>query len=447
MSKLEVDDEAIGSGIRRRINRMSPPVAAPSAVLARTRPPGKRSVTIRPRRTASLGLALVAVIAVAGCLVFRAVALTGQPSQAGLRSSASQDGTSPSSALVLTIPSSAVEPSSSSSAVEPSSSSSAVDLATIKLPGPVFDLSYDQARDSLWYAYLAPNQPALYQYNLASGKTAQWPLPPGDDSGVLDRVVLAPDGSVWVATAYRVARVDPVTGSVLTYTFPLADPDANSAALDPNALSPGTWISAITFDGADVALIARHNVTSLVGLDASLNLVDRIPMPASMVGPGDLAYSNGVIYAAPFHGSGPGILFSEQGVLVGTTTQLVDGFSVSGSTVAAMGPDGLYRVGSDASTTPWGPANQGGSPFDRFVLTAGGAAVYRYSPGLVEWITPDGGVDGRLALPSVQLMVTNPLGGTVPAYQQDQVGAIASDATGSIWYVDISSSELINVHL
>jgi hypothetical protein len=310
----------------------------------------------------------------------------------------------------------------------------------------VFDLSYDQARNSLWYAYLA-DQPTLYQYNIASGKIAEWSLPPGDDSGVLDRVVLASDGSVWVVTGYRVARVDPVTGSVLTHTFPLADPDANSAALDANASSPGTWISAITFDGAGVALIARHNVTSLVGLDASLNLVDRIPMPAAMVGPGDLAYSNGIIYAAPDHGAGAGILFSGQGVLVGTMTQPVSRFSISGSTVAALGPHGLSLVASDASTTSWGPANQGGSSYDRFVVTAGGAAVYLYSPGLIEWITPDGGVEGRLALPSVQLMVANPLGSMVPASQQDQIGAIASDATGSIWYVDISSSELVHVHL
>ena len=429
MSRNEVDDEAIGSGIRRRINRMTPPVPARSAVPGPKQAPDRRSITIRPRRTPSLGLALAAVIAIAGCLVFRAVALTGQPSQAGLGGSASQDGTSiPSSAVATSIP------------------SSAVPLATTKLPGPVFDLSYDQARNSLWYAYLA-DQPTLYQYNIASGKIAEWSLPPGDDSGVLDRVVLASDGSVWVVTGYRVARVDPVTGSVLTHTFPLADPDANSAALDANASSPGTWISAITFDGAGVALIARHNVTSLVGLDASLNLVDRIPMPASMVGPGDLAYSNGVIYAAPFHGGGAGVLFSEQGVLVGTTTQRVNRFGVSGSTVAALGPDGLSRVGSDASTKAWWQANQGGSPNDRFVVTAGGAAVYLYSPGLIEWITPDGGVEGRLALPSVQLMVANPLGSMVPAYQQDQIGAIASDATGSIWYVDISSSELVHVHL
>lgn len=421
MSKVEIDDEAIGSGIRRRINSMTPPVGARLAVPARAQAsPEKRRVTIRPKGTASLGLALTAVIAVAGFLVFRASPFTGQPPQAGPGSSASHDVTS--------------------------SPGSAVELTTIKLPGPSWDLSYDQARDSLWYADMASGEPTLYQYNIASGKIAQWPLPPGDDSGALDRVISAPDGSVWVTTGYRIIRIDPVSGSVLTHTFPLADPDANSAALDPNASSPGTWLSAITFDGAGMALVARHNVKSLVELDASLNVVNRISMPASMVGPGDLAYSNGVIYAAPDQAPGDGVLFSEQGVLVGTTTQPVSRFSVAGSTVAYMGSAGLGRVGSNGATSPW-VANQGGSPNDRFVLTAGGAAVYLYGPGLIEWITLDGGVEGSLALPSVQLMVANPLGSMVPAYQQDHVVAIAADAPGSIWYVDITSSELVHVHL
>ena len=434
MSKHEVDDEAIGSGIRRRINRMNPPVSPRSAVPGPGRLPEKRSVTIRPMGTTSLSLALMAVIVIAGGLVLREVAFTGEPSQAGPGVSASPAGTGSASSA---------SPAGTGSA----SSASAVGLARIKLPDGVYDLAYDQARNSLWYAEMESSQPMLYEYNVASGKTAQWPLPPGTDSGVLDRVVLAPDGSVWFTASYRVVRVDPASGSVLTHTFPLTDPDATSAALDENGASPGTWISAITFDGAGVALIARHNVTSIVGLDASLNLVHRIPMPASMVGPGDLAYSNSVIYAAAFHGGGAGVLLSEQGVLVGKTTQPVYSFGVSGSTVAALGPNGLSRVGSDASTIAWGQANQGGSPNDRFVVTAGGAAVYSYSRGLIEWITPDGGVKGHLALPLLQTMVANPLGSMVPAAEQDQIGAIASDATGSIWYVDISSRELVHVNL
>ena len=309
MSKLEEDDEAIGSGIRRRINRMTPPVPARSVVQAHLQPPEKRSVTIRQRHTASLGLALTAVIAVLGCLAFRAVALTGQSSQAGPGASASPVGTSSLSSAVA----------SSIATPAPSSSSSAVELAKIKLTAPAFGLAYDQARDSLWYADMESSQPTLYQYNIASGKTAQRPLPPGSDSGVLDHVVLAPDGSVWVTTGYRIVRVDPASGSVLTHTFPLDDPDANSAALDGNAESPGTSDSGDHLHGAGLALLARHNVTSLVGHRRLLNLVDRIPMPASMVGPGDLAYLNGVIYAAPYHSGGAGVLFSEQGVLVGTT--------------------------------------------------------------------------------------------------------------------------------
>ena len=411
MSKFQSDNDALGKGTRQRIDRLSSPPPPPSATATRTRLSEKGSVTVRARHTASLGLALAVVTLVGGLLLFRAVALTGQTSGA--------------------------EPSGSAAP-------SGVTQATVKLSGPAFDLAYDQSRHSLWFK--PADQATLFQYDTMSGKTTQLALPSTEDSGELDRVALAPDGSIWVATGYTVTRVDPASGSKRTHTFALADPDANSAALDANALSPGTWVSAITFDSAGMALIARHNVTSLVGLDASLNVAEHIPMPASMAGPGSLAYSGGVIYAAPFHG-GPAGLFSEQGALVGTTTESVSSFSVSGSTVAAIGPAGPCRVASDGAATPWGQANQNWSPYDLFVAAPGGAALYLHRLGVLEWFAQDGQVEGTLALPVAQLRVNNPGGSMVPVAEQDQIGALASDGPGSIWFVDVTSLELVHAQL
>ena len=357
---------------------------------------------------APLGLALVVVLAAAGILAFRAGMLPGPLARghAGPRV--------------------------------------AVQLSSTDLPGPVYDLTFDRARDSLWYAFMMSGEPAaLYQYDIASGKTSHWSLPSTDDNGFLSRVVVAPDGSVWLTENYTVVRVDPVSGSVLTRKFALVDPDATSTALDA---SPGTWPSAITFDSAGKALVARHNVKSLVRLDSSLAEVNRVQLPASMVGPDDLVDSNGVIYAAPYLGAGPGVLFSEQGVLIGQTSQPVSRFAVSEGAVVAMGDAGLSRVGSNAVSTSWHAAGAG-APEDRFAVTTGGAALYLDSRGTIQWISPAGGVEGGLSLAAVPIQVVNPLGKTVDAFERHQVGAIATDGTGSVWYVDITAYRLVHISL
>jgi hypothetical protein len=360
---------------------------------------------------APLGLALVVVLAAVGVLAFRAGVLPGPlaPGAGGPRT--------------------------------------AVQLSSADLPGPVYDLAFDQARDSLWYAFMLSGEPvALYRYDIASGKTSHWSLPSTDYNGFLSRVVVAPDGSVWLTENYTVVRVDPVSGSVLKRTFTLADPDANSTAASQNDLSPGTWPTAITFDSAGMALVARHNVKSLVRFDSSLAEVDRVQLPGSIVGPGDLVDSGGVIYAAPYHGAGPGVVFSEKGALIGETTDSVSRFAVSGDGVVAMGSAGLSRVESNAVSTLWHTAISGG-PEERFALTTSGAALYLDGPGTIQWISPGGGVEGELSLPWIPIQVANPGGKMVPAYTIHHVGAIAADTANSVWYVDITSYQLVHISL
>jgi streptogramin lyase len=318
------------------------------------------------------------------------------------------------------------------------------ELAKVDLPGPVYDLAYDRASNSLWYAYMTSGAPdALYRYDITTGHVAKWPLPPTDHNGFLERVALAPDGSVWVTEEYSVVRVDPVSGGVAAHTFPVADADALSAALQT---SPGTWPSAITFDSQGLAMVARHNVKSLVRLNSSLSVVDRIQLPAGMVGPGDLVDSNGVVYAAPYTGDGQAVVFSEKGVLIGTTAQKVSRFSVSGGEVASIGTTGLSRVRADASMASWLP-RPGGTSLDLLALTDGGAAVYEYGPGAIEWVSPAGAVEGRLALAAVLIQVGIPFGTPETVLGRHEVGAIAADKAGSIWYVDATSSQLVHVGL
>ncbi|MGD0247903.1 MAG: hypothetical protein ABSB75_02515 [Candidatus Limnocylindrales bacterium] len=423
MTEDEVNERLVASGIKNRINRLKPPVR-PQLALGRSLAPSMRQrqpVSVRGISGVSLAWVVTAIVLVAGLLVIRA----GMPP------------------ILIT----AGGPGASGASGAVASPASFKELAKVDLPGPVYDLAYDRVSNSLWYVYMTSGAPAaLYRYDIATGHVATWPLPPTDHNGLLERVALAPDGSVWVTEDYNVVRVDPGSGAVLTHSFPLADSDATSAALDPNNPSPGTWLSAIAFDSQGSAMVARHNVKSLVRLNSSLSVIDRIQLPAGMVGPGDLVDSNGVVYAAPYTGVGPAVVFSEKGVLIGTTAQKVSRFSVSGGEVASIGATGLSRVRADASLASWLP-RPGGSPKDLLALTDGGAAVYEEGPCVIEWISPAGAVEGRLALPAVPIQMGIAGGTPKTVLSYHEVGAIAADKAGSIWYVDATSSQLVHLGL
>jgi hypothetical protein len=397
------------------------------------------------RGLSPLGLVVIVVIIATGILVFR----TGSPSgpagsaSASVTSGASTPTAAASTASAATTPSAAATPTASVSAPA-ASPAAATRLTQIDLPGPAYDLTFDRARDSLWYAVMGSgSRAALYQYAIATGQTSSWTLPATTHNGFLERVAVAPDGSVWVTEEYSVVRVDPASGHVTTHTFPLADADAIPGALDTNP-SPGTWPTAIAFDSQRLALVARHNVRSLTRLDSSIRVVGRVQLPAAIVGPSDLVDSNGVIYAAPYMGSGPAVLLSENGVSIGSTAEDVGRLGLYGTSVAAIGSTGLTRIAPDATMTQWQAGLYGG-PNDRLALVEGGAALYLDGQGLIEWISPSGAVEGRMSFASVPIQVTNPLGQPVTALSRDQVGAIAADGTGSVWYVDTTLNKLVHV--
>jgi streptogramin lyase len=316
----------------------------------------------------------------------------------------------------------------------------------VALPGNVFDLAYDPVRNSLWFECL-DTADALYRYDIATGTLTHWALPRAiNDIGYTDRVAVAPDGSVWLTENYSVIRVDPTANTVQVHSFALADPDATSNALDPNNPSAGTWPSAIAFDSQGMAIVARHNVKSLVRLDASMSILGRIPLPAGFDDPGDLVDVQGVIYAAPDEGYDPGVVFSEKGVLIGKTSQGVNRFGVSGTEIASIGPSGLSRVGADASMSLL-LASQGGTPDDRLALTDDGAAIYGWGPGAIEWVSPAGDVLARFSLPTYSVQNGVPGGTPVTEMGQNGVSALAADKSGSVWYVDGTARQLVHMTL
>lgn len=399
-------DERIISGIRRRIERLESdldarglPASWPSTMKV------AKASRMRPNRL--LRAAALIIVVVAGVLI--ATRLTLRPTSVSVGSASPMRETD-----------------------------------RIALPGAVYDIVFDRGRAALWFAYMSGNpEDALYRYDVASGLLSHWALPPTDHNGFLERVSVAPDGSIWVTEDYSVVRFDPATSRLTSHTFEEADPDAAPSALDPTALSPGTWPAAIAFDSQGNALISRHNVSSLTRLDAALNVVGRVSLPSNMLGPGDLLDVDGLIYAAQYAGNGDAIAFSESGEVKSDVGPGVVRFSSVAGRVVSIGVSGV------AAVNPEGSAPIGGSPegsvADRVVATNDGAVTYRDGAGTFEAISAEGTVRAALTLKTVPVEVTNPLGEPVKGFERAQVGGLASDADGSVWYLDVSTSALVHL--
>jgi hypothetical protein len=319
----------------------------------------------------------------------------------------------------------------------------AAELGHLTLSGPVYDLTYDQARNSLWFVSMTAGSDLMYQYDIGSDRLSDWPLPESDYNGFLSRVAVAPDGSVWATEAYSLVRLDPATGSVESLTFPQKDRDSTPTALDLNNPSPGTWPCSITFDTDGHALVGRHNVSSLARIDANLNIIGRVPIPPGMVDPGDAVDIHGLIYVAPDAG-GRVVVMDEQGRSVGVGPADVTRF--------AQGPSGVAYLGSAGAgwmTGALGPVISGvaGGPMDRISVGAQSVAVYLHGVGSIRFVSA-AEVDGNNYTPPVRtIQVLDPLGQTVSVRQADLVGGLAVDGAGTVWFVDIGPAETRLVHI
>jgi len=93
--------------------------------------------------------------------------------------------------------------------------------AMLDLPaeGRFSELSFDAARRLLWF--VVPGDPRrLMSFDVNTGRSMAYDLPAGLDTSYSDHVRVAPDGAVWLTSAYSVLRVDPATKAVLRKDLP-----------------------------------------------------------------------------------------------------------------------------------------------------------------------------------------------------------------------------------
>jgi streptogramin lyase len=328
----------------------------------------------------------------------------------------------------------AVQPSAPQSPAAPV----AIELKRIALPGPVYNLAFDQARNSLWFMYTLSGTPALFQYEISSGTMTSSPLPPTQSNGFLEKVAVAPDGDIWLTEDYSVIRFDPANQMTTVATLPLVDTDATPTALTQDDLSPGTWPCDITFDSNGQALVARHNVKSLVRMDNKGAVVGRLPLPAGITNPGSVLDVGGRIHVASYMGNGKAASMDEQGGAVSSEQSGTTRFAAAGSAVVSVGASGLRW--SSGVAGPVGFSAPAG-PMDDLANGRSGAVFYGQGLGSIVRVTSSGVFVSVYQLFSAQVQVTTPIGATEMVSQTDQLGAMAVDADDTVWIIDIRSSQ------
>ncbi len=315
----------------------------------------------------------------------------------------------------------------------------------IDLPGPVYDLAVNSSGTTLWFAFMSPgSDSALYRYDITSGAMSHWSLPSTDYNGFVSRVAIAPDGGVWLTEDYNIVRFDPTTAAMSVKTLPLADVDATSTAFAFD-VSAGTWPCAITFDSSGHAIVARHNVNSLLLLDQAMDESGRIQIPLSPHGPGDVLEVGGLIYVDPDMGVGPAFVVDERGNKI--STQAKGGYRLAavGSEVVSTGAAGLTWLTQSGAGSQL--SDEGSTLSD---LVAGGpSGVVRYlsGPNRLERVQSSGTVSATFALTAVPAQVRDPSGNNVTESEGHMVGALAVDSADTVWFIDLFGSSTSLVHI
>lgn len=311
------------------------------------------------------------------------------------------------------------------SSAEPTSSGM---IPAFELQGPTYDLAYDARRETLWWTVMSPaGEDDLFAYDLGRGSVDKWTLPETTHNGFLERVAVAPDGSVWMTEEYSIVRFDPTQGHMKSVTLAADDQDASADALNPDGLSPGTWPTAIVFVGRN-AIIGRHNLNALTVMDASLGEAGRISLPSEMHGVSALAvFADGEIAATSYA--------QHMTVVVGADGKPVATMPIGFGAVAAVG-NHIWTAESgqvDMSTNASGLVD--GSPNDLVATNGQTTAVFTFGRSLLEWFDVTGKLVRSLPLPSVSVEVPNPDGQLVSAQVSANLTAMAVDGTGTTWVV------------
>jgi hypothetical protein len=228
-----------------------------------------------------------------------------------------------------------------------------------------------------------------------------------------------------------------------SHAFSLSDIDSSTTALSPSDPSPGTWPAAIAFTTGGDALISRHNIRSLIQLNAKLDVIGRLPIPGGLSTPGDVVDANGDVFVAPYAGEGATVVFSESGALLGSARGGTIRLSRSDANVFGIGLNGVARLMPNGSASSLLPAL--GSLNDRIFVAAQELMIYRDGPGTIDALRYDGSQVATLTLKNAPVQVVNPFGSSVSGYDRDSVSALVSDQDGSIWYIDATRPALVHL--
>lgn len=306
----------------------------------------------------------------------------------------------------------------------------------------VYSIAYDATRNSLWYASMSDRgADYLWQFGIADRSRRSTLLPETTHNGFLERVRVAPDGSIWLTEEYTLVRYDPATDTLSSIDLAQEDRDATADALAEDSYSPGTWPSGIAFDMSGNVLVARHNVNALIKFDPQLREVGRVPLPDGFGGPGDIAASGSVIYVTQYH-RGHTITIDELGNLIGTVAAGGGELAVFGSNVIVTGSDGTALIAAASRELM---IVGSGSPDDLAAASSTLGVVYDAARGNIMEITPGGAYGTVFSVPSRPLFVDSPFGEMVQTITRDEIGALAIDSRGAVWVGDVTSRSLVRV--
>jgi len=316
-------------------------------------------------------------------------------------------------------------------------------LARTALPGPAYDLTYDATRDSLWFAQMSLGGPStLFEYRHKVEALNSWPLPQADYNGFVTRVRVAPDGAVWLNQLYSIVRFDPTNGTYRVLHLAQEDADAVASALSPDSRSPGTWPAAIAIDASGTVLVSRHNVASLLEVSTGVTASGRISLPAGVVGPSDIADVADNVYWVTPNGIGT---VSGTGAAAGRALSGIGAsrLTYAGQRLLAIGPESIQVLSpSGAAALP----STAGSPSDLAVATPEGAYVWRRESALIQKIDGSGSATAVLQFATFPAEGPQPNGATETALDSGTITAMAIDATGSLWCIEVDGGAAYLVH-
>jgi hypothetical protein len=330
-------------------------------------------------------------------------------------------------------------------ATSPSEIPSVTAAAAVRLalPGEVYSMAFDQARNRVWFAAFNISEPDhLLAVDAATGKVVEdVSLPDVENNGFTSDIKIASDGSVWLTEPYALVKYDVVAGRVSSAAL-TQDPSAPTADT-PEALA-GSWASSFAFLSGRVVL-ARNGVSYLTTFDWNLTELQRLPLPRGPQGAAHMASDGKSVYLTGSYASPTDDIWVLDSLGQVSLTaikgrRLAEAFN---RVLAAGASDLAVDVATGNQILP----GTGGSANDLASADAsGGAVAYDAKANQLVRVRNEA-VVGRYSLGTQPITVTNPFGQPIKTFTKSKISAVAADADGSVWYVDATARELVRVSL